>query len=478
MSEANKPIVRFSVFERVEHFVLVISFTLLAVTGLPQKYALNAISQGVIRLFGGIDAIRVIHHIAAAVFLLEAVYHIVIVGYKIYVQRKEASMLPGVKDATDAATWFGYNIGIQKTLPKMPRYNFMEKAEYWAMLWGLILMGLTGLMLWNPIAVTNLLPGEFIPAAKAAHGAEAVLAVLAIILWHFYNVHIKHWNWGMIKGTITHHEMEEEHAEELERMRTGRLPAAPEPETYRRRFAVFVPVAAIFSLVLVGLTYFFLTFETTSITTLPPAEQVNAFAPQTPTPAPTEAPKPTSAPAGTGGAVAWSGTIDQLMQEKCTSCHGSMGGFNAETYAEVMKVVQPGAPADSKIIQVQQAGNHPGQLTEDELKLLTEWIQAGAPQEADGSSGGQTAQPASPSASNETWSAGIETLFTERCGTCHGTTGGFTATTYEDVMKQVTPGDPENSKVIGAQNAGTHPGQFSEEELNRVIEWIKAGAPK
>ena len=103
--------------------------------------------------------------------------------------------------ALDALQWFRYNLGMAEKPPKMPRYNFMEKAEYWAMAWGLVLMGLTGLMLWNPIATTNILPGTFIPAAKAAHGAEAVLAVLAIILWHFYHVHIKHWNWAMIKGT-------------------------------------------------------------------------------------------------------------------------------------------------------------------------------------------------------------------------------------------------------------------------------------
>jgi cytochrome b subunit of formate dehydrogenase/mono/diheme cytochrome c family protein len=477
MSETHKPIVRFSIFERIEHVVLVISFTLLAVTGLPQKFALNPISQEVIAFFGGIEAIRVIHHIAAAVFLLEAVYHAVVVGYKLFVQRKEATMIPVVKDGKDAFEWFGYNIGIQKTLPKMPRYNFMEKAEYWAMLWGLILMGLTGLMLWNPIATTNVLPGDFIPAAKAAHGAEAILAVLAIILWHFYHVHIKHWNWSMIKGTMSRHEMEVEHGEELEKIQTGRVPATPEPDMLRKRLALFVPVAAVFSLVLAGLTYYFLTFETTSITTLPPAERVEVFSPQTPTPVPTEAPKPTAAAPAQGVVLAWTGSLDNIMQEKCASCHGTMGGFNAETYEEVMKFVEPGNPDNSKIVQAQQGGNHPGQFSDEELNLLIQWIQAGAPQEAGGASGAQPTQAAAP-ASSETWSAGMETLFTERCGSCHGDTGGFTATTYEDVMNQVTAGDPDNSGVVSSQTAGTHPGQFSEEELNRVIEWIKAGAPQ
>jgi cytochrome b subunit of formate dehydrogenase/mono/diheme cytochrome c family protein len=471
MSEANKTYLRFRILERIEHFVLILSFTTLGFTGLPQKYALNSISQAIIQFLGGIETTRVIHHIAAAIFLLEAVYHVVIVGYKIFVQRKEATMLPGIKDGTDAYQWFGYNLGFFKKLPKMPRYNFMEKAEYWAMLWGLILMGLTGLMLWNPIATTNLLPGEFIPAAKAAHGAEAVLAVLAIILWHFYNVHLKHWNWGMIKGTISHEEMEEEHAAELETIESGKLPQAPDPVSIRQRLSLFVPVAAVFSIVLVGLTYYFLTFEKTSITTLPPAERVVVYSPQTPTPAPTAAPTATAAPAQAGSTVAWTGTVDVLLKDRCSSCHGSSGGFNAESYEEVMKVVDAGSPDTSKIVEVQKAGDHPGQLSADELKVLTDWIQAGAPKEA---AGGQSAQPAG----TDTWTSGMEQLFTDTCGTCHGSSGGFTATTYDDVMKQITAGDPDASKVVEVQKKGDHPGSFSADELNRVIAWIKAGAPK
>jgi cytochrome b subunit of formate dehydrogenase/mono/diheme cytochrome c family protein len=474
MSEANKQYIRFSILERIEHLVLVLTFTTLGFTGLPQKYALNPISQTIIQFLGGIETTRIIHHIAAAIFLLEAVYHAVIVGYKLYVQRKQATMLPGVKDATDAFQWLGSNLGLVKNQPKMPRYNFMEKMEYWAMLWGLVLMGLTGLMLWNPIIVTHLLPGEFIPAAKAAHGAEAVLAVLAIILWHFYNVHLKHLNLSMFKGTMSHHEMEEEHAAELEQIESGKLPQAPAPAVYRQRVMLFVPVAAVFSIVLVGLTYYVLTFEKTSITTLPPAERAAAYAPQTPTPAPTEAPTATSSTEQAGSAVAWTGTIDNLLKDKCGSCHGSSGGFNADSYDEVMKVVEAGSPDNSKIIQVQQAGGHPGQLSADELKIVTDWIQAGAPQEPapNAAGGGQGAQPAGA----DSWAGGMQELFTSTCGTCHGSSGDFTATTYEDVMKQITAGDPDASKVVEVQKSGSHPGLFSADELNRVIEWIKAGA--
>jgi cytochrome b subunit of formate dehydrogenase/mono/diheme cytochrome c family protein len=480
MNNAQTAIRRFSVFERIEHFVLILSFTTLGLTGLPQKYVLSPISQAVIGFLGGIETTRIIHHTAAAIFLIEAIYHLFAVGYKIYVRRKAATMLPGIKDATDAYQWFGYNLGFINKLPKMPRYNFMEKAEYWAMLWGLLIMGLTGLMLWNPIATTKLLPGDFIPAAKAAHGGEAVLAGLAIILWHFYNVHIKHWNWGMIKGTITRHEMEEEHGQELEQIETGKLPSLPPTASVRQRQIIFAPAAVVISLVLLGVVYYFLTFETTSLTTLPPAEQVQVYVRQTPTvqpPTPTARPKQPTATGlpqqpASGTEVVWTGTIDGMLKDKCGSCHGTSGGFSAETYDDVMKVVQPGSPDNSKIIQIQAAGDHPGQLTADELSTLTNWIQGGALK------GGPGTQAAPASTGTETWDSGIGTLFTSTCGGCHGDSGGFTATTYDDVMKQIKPGDPDNSKVVEVQKAGGHPGSFTDQELTRVIDWIKVGAPQ
>lgn len=387
MSEKQKRILRFGILERIEHLVLILSFTTLGLTGLIQKYAFNSYSQSIITWLGGIEQTRVIHRIAATIFLLEAIYHLVIVGYKLYVKRKGATMLPGIKDGLDAYQWFGYNLGFVKQPPKMPRYNFMEKAEYWAMLWGLVLMGLTGLMLWNPIATTNLLPGEFIPAAKAAHGAEAVLAVLAIILWHFYHVHIKHWNWAMIRGSLSRHEMEVEHGQELEQLESGLLPPDPAPAEMRRRLALFVPVAAVVSVALVGLTIYFLTYETSAIETVPPIQEGPVFLEPTATPTPIPTPTATPEPAEAGGdAVSayqpiWAGNVETMLAENCAGCHGDQGDFNVESYDDTLKAVQPGDPDASLIIEAQREGEHPGQLSNADLQVLEEWVSAGAPAE-------------------------------------------------------------------------------------------------
>ena len=395
----NKRYLRFDVARRIEHLVLLISFTTLGVTGLVQKFATAGVSDFIIQILGGIETTRIIHRTAATIFLLESVYHLVVLGYKLYIQRVQASMLPGVKDLRDVIQFVGYNLGFTKDHPKMGRYNFSEKVEYWAMLWGLVLMGLTGLMLWNPIATTNVLPGEFIPAAKSAHGNEAVLAVLAIILWHFYNVHIKKWNWAMIKGTLSKQEMEEEHALELAEIEAGKTPAPLAPPERSKRMRIFIPVSAVVTLVLVVVIFQFLTFENTAIRTVPPVDNgIPAYQRQTSTPLPTRAPTATKAPTatlspdqptsqpGTSGAT-WDSSIGAMFKDTCGTCHGAgaMGGLNVTTYADLMKggkdgaVITPGDAEGSPVIQKMEAG-HSKVFSDADLAAIKDWINAGAPE--------------------------------------------------------------------------------------------------
>ncbi len=387
MSNQQKTYIRFSLAQRIEHFVLILSFTTLALTGIPQKFSQAGISEFIIAALGGINTVRIIHRIAATLFGLEAIYHVFVVGYKLIVLRLEASMLPGIKDGKDVIDFFLYNIGVKKQAPKMPRYNFMEKMEYWAMIWGLVLMGLTGFMLWNPIATTKILPGVFIPTAKVAHGWEAVLAVLAILIWHFYNVHIKHWNWAMFKGYMTHEQMEEEHGEELEKIQAGETRQLPPPEVIQKRARIYVPVAAIVSLALAALLIRFLTFEETAIETIPPAEEnVTIFEPQTPTPLPTIQAAATAAPDSSAAANSWNGEIGILFKNKCVTCHGTLGGLSLASYADIMKggssgaTILPGDAAGSPLVVLQEAGGHPGTFSPEELEIIKTWIAAGAPE--------------------------------------------------------------------------------------------------
>lgn len=261
---------RFGAGERFEHIILIVTFAGLALTGIPQRYAGQDWAQGLIELMGGIESIRIVHRILATILMAECIYHGGIITYKIFVLGRRASMLPGIKDVRDVFQFIAFNLGLRREHPSMPRYNFGEKVEYLALVWGTVVMVITGFMLWNPIATTSVLPGEAVPAALAAHSAEALLAVLSIVIWHMYNVHIKRFNRSMFTGRISHEEMEEEHGEELERIQEGHVVENPPAEVILRRNRYFIPYAFIVaSLLLVGLVWF-VTFEDTAITTVDP----------------------------------------------------------------------------------------------------------------------------------------------------------------------------------------------------------------
>jgi cytochrome b subunit of formate dehydrogenase len=261
---------RFRLGARVEHALLMTSFTVLALTGLPQMYALTTWGRELIALMGGIELIRYMHRIAAFVLVVGSFYHLFTSAYRLFVKREQMAMLPTLKDATDMWDTVRHNLGFLPHPPQMPKFNFGEKLEYWALVWGTAIMVLTGFMLWNPIAVTAVLPGQFIPAAKAAHGYEALLAVLAIVIWHMYNVHIKQFNPSMFTGNLPRRQMEEEHALELGRLEQGGTAwQAVDPVVLARRRRYFAVVSVVAGIAILAVLVWLFTFEETAITTIP-----------------------------------------------------------------------------------------------------------------------------------------------------------------------------------------------------------------
>jgi cytochrome b subunit of formate dehydrogenase len=386
MSE-KQTFLRFPLARRIEHVVMLVSFGTLAITGLPQKFPTWGISQALVGLFGGIETTRLIHHSAAVVLMLGTIWHILVAGYKMYVERTPLSMLPLLKDGKDAWQSFSYNIGIGKSRPQMGRFTFEEKLEYWAFVWGAIVMGMTGFMMWNPISTAHFLPGQVIPAAKAAHGAEAILAVLAIIIWHFYGVHLKLFNKAMWTGRMNEEEMLHEHPLELADIKAGLELQTIDPAVKRKRQMVYFPIAAVLALVMLGGVYGFINIESTVVIEIPPASTITIFVPQTPTPLPTVPPTPT-AEAVVPGTLTWDAYSSLIFMNKCGACHGpaKFGGLSLLTYADALAggkdgaVIIPGDSAGSKLIAIQTAGGHAGQLSPDELAKIKEWIDAGAPE--------------------------------------------------------------------------------------------------
>lgn len=269
-SQTAKVYPRFRIGARIEHFILMTSFTILGITGLAQKYAVLAIGEGIINFFGGIEQTRFIHRTAAVVLVLGSFYHLLTSAYRLFVKHERMLMLPDKKDLQDLLDTIRFNLGMSKQHPKMRKFNFGEKFEYWAVVWGTLVMALTGFVLWNPIAFSAVFPGQLIPAAKAAHGGEALLAVSAIIVWHMYNVHIRHFNPSMFTGNLPRHQMEEEHALEMERLDAGE---SPWPElalpVLQRRLRVFIAASVVVSIVVIAVVVWAITFEETAITTVP-----------------------------------------------------------------------------------------------------------------------------------------------------------------------------------------------------------------
>jgi cytochrome b subunit of formate dehydrogenase len=380
---------RFDVFQRIEHIVFLLSFTILGITGLVQKFSSAAISESIIFTLGGIQTTRIIHRSSAVIMMAVSIFHIIDVLYRVYVLRVPWTMIPVVEDLKHVLDDISYYFGGRKHKAYYGRYSYAEKMEYLAVVWGTVIMAITGFMMWNPISTARYLPGEIIPAAKAAHGAEAILAILAIIIWHFYHVHLRHFNKSMFTGQISREEMKHEHPEELDEIESGEGYKPPPAIVIKQRNKFYYPVALLLSIGLGFSLYKFVTFEETAITTLPQGETAEIFVPVTPTPLPTITPIPTALPGDQVSTLSWRGRFETLFDNRCGSCHGvtEVGGLSLSTYQNALEggnsgpAIVPGDPDASTLVQVQSIGGHPGQLTIEELNAVIEWINVGAPEQ-------------------------------------------------------------------------------------------------
>ncbi|MDR7435928.1 MAG: cytochrome b/b6 domain-containing protein [Armatimonadota bacterium] len=214
---------RFSLGRRIEHFLLMISVNVLAFTGLPQKYFYTGWGQRIIQLLGGIEQTRFIHRTFALVLVGVSVYHL---GTLLWQVLRGVSGSPPMaltmKDFRDMVDDFRYLLGFTKERPRYDRFDYQQKLDYWFVVWGTTIFIITGFIMWFPEWISRYLPGIVIPAARVAHGGEALLAVYAVILWHFYAAHFRPqvfpFDPAMWTGKITLKRLREEHPLEYERI--------------------------------------------------------------------------------------------------------------------------------------------------------------------------------------------------------------------------------------------------------------------
>ena len=243
MSAQGELIRRFDRRHIVNHLVMLVCFFGLVATGLPQRYPGEMWAKGIVLLIGGVERVRFFHHLLGTLMALQLVWHAIEAVWVHLVRRNAMPMIPLLDDVKNFMQQIKFNLGLEKRPPRMDRYTFAEKLEYLALVWGTVVMVLTGVVLLYPVRWTSLFPGEVVLAAKAAHGGEAILAFLSILTWHFYFVHIRHWNTSIFTGNLDAEAYAEEHPLELTRLRRGEEPV---PAPIRGwRVAVFLAITVI-----------------------------------------------------------------------------------------------------------------------------------------------------------------------------------------------------------------------------------------
>ncbi len=208
-----RTVTRMSEDQRWQHLVLLTSFIALVVTGFALKFpdsvfaALLAYSEPVRRIG---------HRIAGIVLIGVGAYHLYYIARKPEGRQLLKDLLPRFQDVKDVVQTLRFYLGFSDKRPQYARFNYADKAEYFALVWGTILMGVTGFMMWFKMAVTWLgFPRWAVDVATAFHYYEAILAALAILVWHFYFVifdpDVYPVNWAFWDGKISSHHYREHH---------------------------------------------------------------------------------------------------------------------------------------------------------------------------------------------------------------------------------------------------------------------------
>ncbi len=231
----NPSMTRMTPNQRWQHLILLTSFIVLVITGFALKFPNSWFAE----VLGMGEKLRSMTHRVAGVILIAAgIYHIFYLAMTREGRRLIWDFAPRPKDAFDALATMRYYLGLGGEKPKFGRFNYAEKAEYWALVWGTALMAVTGIMLWANISVGNALARWWVDVATAIHFYEAILATLAIIVWHFYQVFfdpdVYPMNWAWWDGKMSVEQYRHEHALDTEAIAEAEGQAGeagPEPGT-------------------------------------------------------------------------------------------------------------------------------------------------------------------------------------------------------------------------------------------------------
>lgn len=233
--QLGRMFLRFTAFQRTQHLLMMLAFFGLALTGMALKFSWARWAQAVAPMLGGPDSMHLLHRLGAITLLAVFAVHVVHVLYRKRTDRRSwRQMLTGpdsilfgprdLKDLRSALRWF---LG-RGPRPRFERYTYWEKFDYFAVFWGVAVIGATGLLLWFPELATRVMPGWLLNVAAIVHGDEALMAVVFIFTIHFFNCHFRPDKFPldtvMFTGRISLEELRHERPLEYERLdRTGEL---------------------------------------------------------------------------------------------------------------------------------------------------------------------------------------------------------------------------------------------------------------
>lgn len=213
-----RSIVRMTGLQRIQHVILLTSFMVLVLTGFALKYPDSWLAAMLV----GESFRRITHRVAGVVMLAAGLFHVYYLLLTTEGRRALVDMFPRRKDISDFIQSMRYYALGNSSKPKFAKFNYGEKAEYWAVVWGTIIMGLTGLMVWLKVEVFSFLPRWIIDVALSIHFYEAILATLAIVVWHLYNVvfdpDVYPLNWAVVDGKVSEEYYKAEHELDYERV--------------------------------------------------------------------------------------------------------------------------------------------------------------------------------------------------------------------------------------------------------------------
>jgi formate dehydrogenase gamma subunit len=185
---AGQYVVRMNLWFRIAHWGVMVSFPTLVFTGFALKYPDSWWAKPLLLWEDHVAFRGGLHRIAGVVLLAATLYHAVHLAVNRRDRKFVRAMLPKAQDIKDLLAVMFYNLGLRKDAPTFGKFNYAEKLEYWAFLWGTAIMGVSGFLLWFNDFTLRHFAKWAADAATAVHWYEALLATFSILLWHFYLV--------------------------------------------------------------------------------------------------------------------------------------------------------------------------------------------------------------------------------------------------------------------------------------------------